>query len=117
MPTPRPGRPTRSSDSGRPIMALLDLLGRRWTLRMLWELHDGPLGFAALQERCDAVSPSVLSQRLRELRETQLVEATPDGRYRIGPAAADLGEILLALDAWSKRWARRLGSSRTGARR
>jgi len=29
----------RGSRSGRPIMALLDLLGRRWTLRIIWELH------------------------------------------------------------------------------
>ena len=29
----------RGSRTGRPIMALLDLLGRRWTLRILWELR------------------------------------------------------------------------------
>ena len=60
---PRPGRPVRGSPSGRPIMALLDLLGRRWALRMLWELREGGLSFRALQERCDGVSPSVLNTR------------------------------------------------------
>jgi DNA-binding HxlR family transcriptional regulator len=34
-------RSVRGSKSGRPIMALLDLLGRRWTLRILWELREG----------------------------------------------------------------------------
>jgi DNA-binding HxlR family transcriptional regulator len=37
------------SRSGRPIMALLDLLGRRMALRILWELScaDAPLTFRA----------------------------------------------------------------------
>ena len=61
-------RPVRGSSSGRPIMALLDLLGRRWALRLIWELREGPLVFRALQARC-GVSPSVLNTRLAELRE------------------------------------------------
>jgi DNA-binding HxlR family transcriptional regulator len=48
-------------------MALLDFLGRRWVLRIMWELRDDPAGFRQLQLRCDDMSPSVLSQRLREL--------------------------------------------------
>src|SRR6185436_20644032 len=69
---PRPGRPVRGSTTGRPLMAALDLLGRRWTLRILWELRDGPVGFRDLQARCDAMSPSVLHQRLNELEEHRL---------------------------------------------
>jgi hypothetical protein len=38
-------------------MALLDLLGRRWALRVLWELRDGEaLTFRELQARCGGVS-------------------------------------------------------------
>ena len=66
--TPRPGRPVRGSKTGRPIMALMDLLGRRWALRVIWELRDGRLTFRALQEACGGVSPTVLNQRVRELR-------------------------------------------------
>ena len=51
MATPRPGRRVRGSETGRPIMALLDLLGRRWALRVGWELRNGPLGFRELQRR------------------------------------------------------------------
>ncbi|MFL5835449.1 MAG: winged helix-turn-helix transcriptional regulator, partial [Solirubrobacteraceae bacterium] len=43
-----------------------DLLGRRWMLRVLWELRGEPLPFRRLREACDEVSTSVLSQRLRE---------------------------------------------------
>ena len=44
MTRPIPGKPVRGSKTGRPIMALLDLLGRRWALRVLWELRNGPVG-------------------------------------------------------------------------
>ena len=74
---PRPGRPARGSDSGRPIMALLDLLGRRWALRVIWELREQPLAFRALQERCAGMSSSVLNQRLHELRAAGVLEAAP----------------------------------------
>ena len=50
MTTPLPGRRVRGSAAGRPIMALLDLLGRRMSLRILWELRDDRLTFRALQQ-------------------------------------------------------------------
>src|ERR1700728_621810 len=67
-PTPLPGRPVRGSASGRPIMALLDLLGRRWALRVIWELREAPSpSFRELQRLCGDISSSVLADRLREL--------------------------------------------------
>jgi DNA-binding HxlR family transcriptional regulator len=107
MAAPTPGRPVRGSGSGRPIMALLDLLGRRWALRVLWELRDGPLSFRELQQRCDAMSPSVLNDRLAELRKAGIVELRPGGGYRLTSEGRSLGQQLLALDRWAKRWAAR----------
>jgi DNA-binding HxlR family transcriptional regulator len=57
MPAPRPGDRVRGSRSGRPIMAALDLLGRRWALRVLWELRDGALPFRALREAATTSRP------------------------------------------------------------
>jgi DNA-binding HxlR family transcriptional regulator len=38
-------------------MALLDLLGRRWALGVLWNLSKGgPCTFRELQERCEGVA-------------------------------------------------------------
>jgi len=80
--TPKPGRPVRGSRSGVPVMALLDLLGRRWTMGVLWNLgKGGPCTFRELQERCEAISPTVLNSRLKELREAGLVEHSHEG-YR-----------------------------------
>ena len=103
--TPRPGRPVRGSRTGRPIMALLDLLGRRWTLRVIWELREGRLTFRALQEACGGVSPTVLNQRLRELRESGLVETEGAAGYGLTPLGRELIAQTLPLVAWSTRWA------------
>ncbi|WP_433579844.1 winged helix-turn-helix transcriptional regulator [Nocardia brasiliensis] len=102
---PATGRPVRGSQSGRPIMVLLDLLGRRWALRVLWELRDGrAVTFRELQARCGGISASVLNDRLRELREAQVVAAEPDG-YQLTPDGTELLAALAPLQVWVRRWA------------
>jgi DNA-binding HxlR family transcriptional regulator len=102
---PLPGRRVRGSRSGRPVMALLDLLGRRWALRVLWELRDGPVPtFRELQQRCDNVSSSVLSERVRELRAAQILTETG---FELTPAGQELLGVLGPMNEWAKRWARR----------
>ena len=92
-------------------MALLDLLGRRWALRVLWELRDGPLTFRALQDACGGIAPSVLNTRLRELRETGLVERNDGDGYALTPLAVELAGLMPPVEVWAKRWARRLRAS------
>src|SRR5436190_9631359 len=84
-------RTVRGSKSGRPIMALLDLLGRRWTLRICWELRDGALTSRALREACDSASPTVMQQRLTELRQAGFILMREEGGYVL----TDLGRELL----------------------
>lgn len=109
METPKPGRPVRGSRSGRPIMALLDLLGRRWVLRIIWELREEPLGFRLLQARCDGMSPSVLSQRLLELQQVGIVMQDEQSRYRLTTEGGELFNSLAPLHEWASRWAAREG--------
>ena len=86
-------------------MALLDLLGRRWALRVIWELRDQAAAptFRDLQARCGGVSSSVLSARLRELTEAGLVRHLGDG-YRLSEAGRDLLARLEPLDDWASSW-------------
>ncbi len=104
---PRPGQPVRGSERGLPIMALLDLLGRRWALRVIWELREDTLTFRELQARCGDISSSVLSQRLRELREAGIVASKASGGYELTDEGGSLLELLAPVDAWAKRWAKR----------
>jgi DNA-binding HxlR family transcriptional regulator len=90
------------------MMALLDLLGRRWTLRVLWELRqDESLTFRDLQARCDGMSSSVLAQRLGELEEAGVVAGSDGGGYALTSEGRTLIHSLAPLDTWAKRWARR----------
>ena len=97
----------RGSQSGRPIMALLDLLGRRWTLRIIWELREQTLTSRALRAACDEASPTVLQARLSELRKAGLVELKPASGYRLTALGTDLLENFLPLHRFAERWSKR----------
>ena len=107
--TPVPGHPVRGSTTGRPVMAALDLLGRRWTLRIIWELHrsGAPIGFRDLQRRCDDMSSSVLSTRLTELREADIAMSTAQSSWHLTPLGDDLVTAMGPLLDWSRAWAER----------
>ena len=93
-------------------MAALDLFGRRWNLRIVWELQHGPVGFRALQERCDNMSSSVLRQRLTELQDAALVEQQPDTTYALTTLGHGVFRALRPLSRWSAEWADQLDGVR-----
>ena len=97
----------RGSKTGRPIMALLDLLGRRWSLRILWQLREGPLTSRALREACDRASPTVLQARLSELRQAGFVELIRSSGYGLTAAGRELLETFLPLHRFAERWSKR----------
>jgi len=88
-----------------PITALLDLLGARWALRILWELRDGPLRFRLLAEACGSAPAASLNTRLAQLRRAGIVTRGPQG-YALTPEGEELGAVLLRLNAWAKDWQR-----------
>jgi DNA-binding HxlR family transcriptional regulator len=85
-------------------MALLDLLGRRWTLRIIWELRDRPLTSRGLRAACDEASPTILQTRLTELRNAGFVELGPSGGYALTPLGRQLLETFLPLHRFAERW-------------
>jgi DNA-binding HxlR family transcriptional regulator len=89
----------------------LEFLGRRWMLRIVWELRRDALSFNGLRERA-GISPSVLSTRLREMEEAGIVERDPRRRYRLTGEGRELARLLLELN----RWATRPGVSSEGER-
>jgi DNA-binding HxlR family transcriptional regulator len=88
-------------------MALLDLLGRRWALRLMWELREPADSFRDLQSRCGGMSSSVLAQRLAELQEAEVVTAQEGGGYALSGEGRALLDVLRPLDGWARRWAER----------
>lgn len=88
-------------------MALLDLLGRRWALRILWELRDGALTSRALRAACDEASPSVLQARLTDLREAGLLELRAGEGYALTGIGEEFLIAFLPLYGFAERWAAR----------
>lgn len=86
------------------MQATLDLLGRRWALRLVWELRRDAVPFTALRERL-AISPSVLSARLGELAAMGVVERDPARRYRLTGSGRELARLLYELNRWASRGA------------
>jgi DNA-binding HxlR family transcriptional regulator len=85
------------------INAALELFNRRWVLRVLWELRGEAMSFRALQSACGDLSPTVLNQRLAELREAALVDAGEAG-YALTPLGRELIVAFEPLTAWALRW-------------
>ena len=104
---PLPGRPVRGSRSGAPVMALLDLMGRRWAMGILWTLGEqAPLSFNALLEQCHSISPGVLNTRLKELVAAGLVESIDSG-YSLTRHGQQLFEMVKPLGKWARDvWAK-----------
>ena len=100
-------RAVRGSKTGRPIMVLLDLLGRRWSLRILWELRGEPLTSRRLRAACDEASPTVLQARLSELRGAGFVELHPSGGYGLTATGRELEDTFLPLHRFAERWSKR----------
>lgn len=101
---PAPGRPVRGSSTGRPIMAALDLFGRRGLLRILWELRgEASLTFRALASAAE-LPPGTLNARLKELKAAGLMAT--EGAYGLTPLGRDLLAALEPLVLWSEDWAR-----------
>ncbi|WP_238220667.1 winged helix-turn-helix transcriptional regulator [Tsukamurella pulmonis] len=103
---PLPGRPVRGSDTGRPMMAALDLFGRRWALRIVWELRFGKSRFSDLRKDIEGISSSTLSQRLSELTAAHIVTQSADGAYRLSYQGKALLIALGPLELWAKTWAK-----------
>jgi DNA-binding HxlR family transcriptional regulator len=96
--------PSSAPHAEPPIHTLFELLSRRWALRVLWELREDAGLFRQVQARCGGISPTVLNDRLRELREAGLLAHDEDDGYYCTKYGETLVRVLAPLDAWAKTW-------------
>lgn len=107
MAIPRPGTPVRGSQSGAPLMAIFDLLGRKWAMGIIWNLSNGPKTFRGLQAACETVSPTILNNRLKDLREAKIIIKSDEG-YVLTSMGEELLQLLQPFGDWSIKWAIRI---------
>jgi len=95
-----------------PIAKAAEIFCERWTALILRDLGAGSSRFSDLQRGVPLASPSLLSQRLKQLRAEGIVERR-DGAggeqatYHLTPAGEEFIPIVMALGRWGQRWSRR----------
>jgi DNA-binding HxlR family transcriptional regulator len=96
-------------------MALFDLMGRRWNMRIIWELHqsDRPLKFRELRQACGDVSSSVLTRRLHELTDAGISTHTGEG-YALTPTGQALVASLRPIVRWANEWSQEFATADPG---
>jgi DNA-binding HxlR family transcriptional regulator len=85
---------------------VLDVLGGKWKILILWQLTDGALRYSQLRDRLDGVSDRMLAKQLRELEDDRLLartayaEVPPRVEYSLTDTGRSLTPHLNALAAW-----------------
>ncbi len=92
-----------------PVAKATEILGDRWTLLIVREMHGGASGFNELQRGLPGISRSVLADRMRALERAKVVERRtgPKGRtleYLLTPGGRDLKPVVQAIGEWGATW-------------
>jgi DNA-binding HxlR family transcriptional regulator len=87
-----------------PVAKASELLGDRWVLLIVREMLYGPHGFTALERNLPGISRSVLTARIRRLRNDGIIEKRADGRYAFTAAGEALRPVVRALGDWVAQW-------------
>jgi DNA-binding HxlR family transcriptional regulator len=92
------------SSSSRPIMQLIDLLGTKWIMRILWEMNSGPWTFRELQDRCGGISPTMINSRMKDLIAENLVDKDSPSGYKLTVLGKELVMLFSPLNQWAEEW-------------
>ena len=87
---------------------VVDMIFSRWTTPILRSLEqEGPLRFSEIRNRLGAVTPKVLTQRLRQLERDGLItrEQFPEAPPRVEYAITELGLSLSPAFQFLGSWA------------
>src|SRR5262245_55451292 len=92
-----------------PVAKAAEIVAERWSLLVLRELILGSHRFNELRRGVPLMSPSLLSQRLKELEDGGVVvrHSTSSDRgteYHLTEAGKELGPIIVSLGQWGARW-------------
>jgi DNA-binding HxlR family transcriptional regulator len=87
------------------------LVGQRWVPQIVWVLLDGGRRYSAIRDAIPEISDTLLSERLRELEEADVVTrtVTPSTpvliEYSLSERGSELAVVMDGLSTWAERWA------------
>jgi DNA-binding HxlR family transcriptional regulator len=91
-----------------PIASTLDLVGDKWSLLVVRDLHHGKMTYGELASSPEKIPTNILADRLRRLEDAELIvksayqERPVRYSYQLTKKGEALGDILLALVRWGK---------------
>lgn len=116
---PEPASATAASQSHaapaaacRLFQHTVELIGRRWSGAILYEMFGGASRFSDIRDRVPGLSDRLLSERLRELEARGLLfrEVIPEVpvqvRYTLTESAHELLPAIQMLVDWGHKWLR-----------
>ncbi|WGL15867.1 helix-turn-helix domain-containing protein [Microbulbifer bruguierae] len=94
-----------------PVAKAAELLCERWTLLILRELLHGTSKYSELQRGLSRISPTLLSKRLRELEQAELLyrQRIAGGKgyeYFLTESGRAVGPLVVMLGHWGLHWYR-----------
>jgi DNA-binding HxlR family transcriptional regulator len=103
----REERKVPRADSQQPLHAAAALLGRPWTILIIDALAGSPCRFTELTGRLPGISTNLLTERLRQLQASGVVERDAGSlpgfviTYRLTKLGTRLNPIIEQLSAWA----------------
>jgi DNA-binding HxlR family transcriptional regulator len=97
----------RNRTEACPIEELMDMIGGRWKVFILWELIQNPRRSSELRKSIPPITQKVFTEQIRDLEDSGLVKRTifPTVPPRVEYEATELGqslrEILKSKCHWS----------------
>ncbi|WP_194191273.1 winged helix-turn-helix transcriptional regulator [Clostridium chrysemydis] len=88
----------------------MELIRGKWKAVILCHLDNGEKRFLELQRITPSISHKVLTEKLKELEEDDLIEKVdylenpPKVEYFLTPKGKDLAKVLHSLEDWSKKY-------------
>ena len=90
-----------------PIEELMDMIGGRWKVFILWELIQNPRRSSELRKSIPPITQKVFTEQIRDLEDSGLVKRTiyptipPRVEYEATELGQSLREILKSMCHWS----------------
>lgn len=89
-------------------------LSKRWTLLIILELYKGQgytRRFSELRDALDGITPKVLSERLKELEEEEIITRNVDvtafpvrTAYTLTKSGLEIVDIIRDIKGWALKW-------------
>lgn len=82
------------------MQRFFNIIGKKWTLFILHSVKEGSHSFTEIREKIGHANTKILTDRLAELVEYEILAKTSSGKYIFTPDGEDLTEKIIDISYW-----------------